>query len=408
MNTDQPHIVFAGEPGFPVGFGSIQRIKLIAQGLIYNECRVTVLSYKGVHGPKHDFPPQGQADGVPYHYTSGTIHRSSGFFRRNWLKITGKLNELSYLLQQKRNGQLDACIVSTMKIHVLLIYRIWLKMINVPLILDYVELNSAIASRTSRGKRINDYLFDRFAVKLSDAVTPISEVLIEQAQTLAPGKPIHKLPILCDFNKFDPSAGKGGEGEIRFMYCGAASYMPLIDFVLEAFGRLDHSSTDKKVFLDFILGGSEKELERVFRAIDQHENSARIRVFQNVPHAQIPDYYAKASALLIPLRPTLQDAARFPHKLGEYLASGRPVITTSFGEIRHYDFLDEQTALIAADYDAALFAERMQFILNHPEEGRSIGQRGREMGLANFNYKTLGTGLKQFLLLKNYEYSRSK
>jgi glycosyltransferase involved in cell wall biosynthesis len=404
MNTDQPHIIFVGEPGFPVGFGSIQRITLIAQGLISNGCRATVLSYKGVHGREQNFPPQGNANGVPYRYTSGTIHRTAGFFSRNWLKVSGKLKELNFLRQQKRKGELQACIVSTMKIHVLWLYRVWLKLINVPLILDYVELNSSISSRTGRWKRINDYLFDRFAVKLSDAVTPISEFLIGQVQTTAGNKPFHKLPILCDFEKFDPSGWQ--EDEIRFMYCGAASYLPLIDFVLEAFRFFDLSQTGKNVFLDFILGGTEQELNTVQHAVSNHKNSANIRVFPNVPHAQIPGYYAMASALLIPLRPTVQDAARFPHKLGEYLASGRPVITTSFGEIKHYDFLDEQTALVAADYDAGLFYEKMQFILDDPERARLIGARGREMGLKNFNYKTLAAGLKNFILERNSKDNR--
>lgn len=406
MNTQQPHVIFIGEPGFPVGFGSIQRITLIAQGLIHNGCRATVLSYKGVHGPEQDFPPNGQANGVPYRYTSGTIHRTSGFFERNRLKFSGKIRELMYLKQQKKAGNLEACIVSTMKIHVLWIYRIWLKLIRVPLILDYVELNSAIASRTGRWKRINDYLFDRFAVRLSDAVTPISELLIKQARTQAGNKPIHKLPILCNFEKFDPAKGGRVDGETRFVYCGAASYMPLIRFVLDAFQALDLSQKGKKVYLDFILGGTEQEHRTVQEAITQHKYKDSIRVFQNVPHAQIPDYYAMASALLIPLRPTLQDAARFPHKLGEYLASGRPVITTSFGEIKHYDFLDKQTVLIAADYDAALFAEKMQYILDFPEKGRLIGEQGRAMGLKNFDYKSLAAGLKSFILAKNDKYSR--
>lgn len=395
MTNKRPHIAFIGTPGFPLGFGAMQRLTLIAKGLLNNGCNVTIISYKGVHGPEHGFPAQGKFDGISYQYTSGTIHRSQGFFRRNWLKVVGKIKELAYLRHQRKSGKLTACMVSTMQIDELLVYRIWLKWLGVPLILDYVELNSAIASRTRKWKRINDYFFDRFAVRFSDGVTPISDFLIEQVKIYAPNKPFLKLPILCDFEKFDPTDPQAEE--TRITYCGAASYQPVIAFVLEAFGLLDLSTYQKKVHLELILGGGQTALQAVEKAISKNPNRAHIRLHPNVPHQLIPEYYARASALLIPLRPTIQDAARFPHKLGEYLASGRPIITTNFGEVKHYGFQDEETTLIAADYDPVSFSEKIQYVLNHPERARSIGLRGRTMGLENFDYKVLGHALKKFI-----------
>ena len=76
-------------------------------------------------------------------------------------------------------------------------------------------------------------------------------------------------------------------------------------------------------------------------------------MFSNLTNRALNDLYKNAIALLIPLRPTLQDEARFPHKIGEYLASGNPVISTNYGEVKHY-FQDGHDMLIASRYDKEL------------------------------------------------------
>lgn len=398
MKLHKPHILFLGEWGFPIGFGAIQRMQLIAKGIIKHGCRATVLCFKGSHGPDQNFDPIGEFEGIDYRYTSGSIYKPSGFLKRNWMKFSGRVNELKYIRAQKERGELDGCLVSTMYIEIFLIYWFWFKLNGIPLVLNYDELNSKIPSRTGLWNKVNDYLFDRLTPILADGICPISEYLIDHVQRYRPQKPIYKLPILCEFEKFDIRSEEKEKG-ISFVYCGAASYLELILFVLEAFDFLEIQG--KAVFLDFVLGGSKSELERAKQVIGQSNNHSLIRITTNVSHKQIPYQYAKASALLIPMRPTIQDAARFPHKIGEYLASGKAVITTNFGEIRHYDFIDQKTALVAEAFDPEVFAKKMQFVVDHPEETKQIGLRGREMGLKNFNYVDIGGKVKDFILSLN-------
>ena len=393
-NTPKPHILCLGEKGFPVGFGAIQRMMLIAKGLIVNGCEATVVSFKGVHGPSQDFPPVGTYEGINYIYTSDSIHRPSGFLNRNWAKVRGKLKELAWIRKQKKLNRIQGVLVSTADLDMLFIYWLWFKILRIPFALNYDELSSAIASRTKFLERLNDKLFDKYAVKLTDGVTPISEYLTKHTREISPKKPMQKLPILCDFDKFDLDVEQ--DDEIRFVYCGAASYMQLIHFVLNAFDKLEIG--EREVYLDFILGGNKGSLEKVKAEIAKCKNNAHIRLNANVPHQEIPLHYAKASALLIPLRPTIQDAARFPHKLGEYLASGSPVITTAYGEINHYDFIDGETALVADEYEETAFFEKMKFVMENPEIAAEIGQKGKEMGFLYFDYQKIGKDVKNFLL----------
>ncbi|MEM6965970.1 MAG: glycosyltransferase, partial [Bacteroidota bacterium] len=324
MGKAQLDILFLGENGFPVGFGAIHRQMLMAKGLVKERCKVTVISAKGTLKKGHPLSPKGEFEGIEYEFTSGAVYKSTSFFERNWLKLKGKVNELRKIAQLRRAGKVDGCVVSTMDFDNLVLYWIWLKIWRLPMILNLCELNSSMASRTGWRLKINDYLFDRFAPVLCDGVCPISEYLIHRVERYAPGKPLIKMPILCDFQKFDLHIKRSKE--VKFLYCGAASYRQLIQFIMQSFEKLKIEK--RPVYLDFILGGSDDEINAVKSLIATSDKSNQIRLYTNIPHQEIPKYYAEASALLIPLRPTLQDEARFPHKLGEYLASGSPVITT--------------------------------------------------------------------------------
>jgi glycosyltransferase involved in cell wall biosynthesis len=99
---------------------------------------------------------------------------------------------------------------------------------------------------------------------------------------------------------------------------------------------------------------------------------------------------------LIPLRPIVQDIARFPHKIGEYLASGNPVISTNYGEVKYY-FKDNENMLIADTYDINLFAEKMQYALDNIEAVKTVGNNGKYMALKNFNYKEYANKLDGFM-----------
>jgi len=401
---NKDHIVFLGESSFPVGMAAVHRMTLMGKALLCGDYKVTVICRKGVlkKGGKYDFATTGSFEGIHYIYTTDSIFKPKGFFKRNFAKLKGMLTEYSYLKQLKKAGNLKAAIISNHNAHHILRYRIYGTLIGFPIILNFVELASAMKSRDSRFHKINDYLFDNQIIKIVDGALPISNVLIDYYKDFSPSKPILKLPILCDFKKFDLE--KKPQKEVTFLYCGASSYMELIEFVIHAFDNL--TITGDTIFLHLILGGTEGELKKVREKIDQAKNRKNIRLIPNVPHKNIPEHFCNATALLIPLRPTLQDAARFPHKIGEYLASGRPMITTRYGEIKNYDFNDLENTLVADSYDESAFAEKMEYILKNPEKAEEIGAKGRQMGLANFEYSRYGPVLRDYF--SSFENVRTK
>lgn len=399
--TTPYHVVYLGETGFPVGLGAIQKLMLVSKAMIQAGAKVTVICRKGSFDPQHpvDYAPQGNVEGVHYTYPAGHLYRPASFLQRNWRKLVGIYHEFSYLRQLHHQQELDAAIVSCYSFVQVLLYRLYATYFRIPLVLNYVEMLSAIQHREGLFLKINDYLYDKFMVASMDGALPISEVLIENYQRIAPHKPYLKIPVICDFAKFDINTPPPATPYI--LYCGALDYRELVDFILECYADL---KTVEPVELHFVLGGgNQSSHQNLLDAICQHPKAELIRVFWNVPHANIPQHYANATALLIPLRPTKQDAARFPHKVGEYIASGNPMVTTNYGEIAMY-FEDGKTALVASEYSVEHFTKKLTEVFTDPQRVQSIGQRGKAFGLAEFNYLSYGDKLIQFL--KNIKSTR--
>ena len=398
MSAKEPnssdHYVFLGDAGFPLGLAAIQRITLMGKALLNEGCRVTVLCHKGVWKPERnvDFGPVGNYEGIDYIYTSGNVFRPKGFLKRNLQKIKGMVLEFTYLRRLKKKEGMKAAILSTMSTFHSLRYRLYSILLGFPIAINLVEMASSIDNRGSFPKRLNDAIFDRWVLTLFQGAMPISDKLVDYYRSMVPAKPCMKVPVVCDFDIFDRQ--ERNPGEAYFLYCGSAGFMPVIRFILESYARV--SSFDSARLYMIISGGSQSKMEQLRKEISKKFKPGHILIFSNIPYAQLVELYTNALALLIPLRPTLQDTARFPHKTGEYLASGNPVITTNVGEIKKY-LEDGKTALIADSYAVDQFADKMNFALENPEIIEEIGQSGRALGLREFHYKAHGSRMLDFL-----------
>ena len=193
---------------------------------------------------------------------------------------------------------------------------------------------------------------------------------------------------MCNCSLFELPKKK----EKYFLFCGAAGYFEVIIFIIRSFELLENSDYQLKL----IISGNKEHLEIVENAIMLSEKSDLIQIMSNLEYSQLQKYYMNATALLIPLRNTLQDKARFPHKIGEYLATKNPLITTKIGEIPLYlKHLDN--AFVCENYDENEFSDMMAFVINNPELSNEIGQKGYKTGFKYFNYCNYGKPLIDFL-----------
>ena len=386
-------VVWLGELGFPFGLAGVQKIILVCKGLIQCGANATVVNRFGIHN--HDaglnIKREGIYQNINYIHASGSPYRPENIIVRNILKIWGLSHEIYILYKLRKSGKLDAAILQVDKFQSILFYRIISKLLGFPLIMLYVELFSSLSYRRGLRFKIDSYLYEKYGFYLLDGIMPISDYLIDVVKSRSPHLPMLKVPMITDFDRF--KGVKRNMDEKYFLFCSGAAYLEIITFILKAFELLE-SSEEPRLYL--VVNGRPSQMSRVNKEIAKNKKSNLIKLYSGISDTQLTNLYANASGLLIPLRPTIQDTARFPHKLGEYLASGNPVVTTNYGEVAKY-FKDEESALMAQSYDIGEFTRKLEYILLNPEKAKEIGQKGRLVGLDNFNYEIYGPKIKEFI-----------
>jgi len=103
-------------------------------------------------------------------------------------------------------------------------------------------------------------------------------------------------------------------------------------------------------------------------------------------------WLAAADVLLLPFQDTLYNVGRGPIKLGDYLASGRPLVTNPVGEIR--DLLNRETIGLAAGENPEEFAEKILVLLLDPILAKEIGQNARRLAEGALNWREFGGQLE--------------
>lgn len=158
-----------------------------------------------------------------------------------------------------------------------------------------------------------------------------------------------------------------------------------MEFIIDSYNLI--SNTD--VHLVLVCGnGKQEHFDRIENKIAQSPNKEFIHYKRNISYEELIGLYQHSLAALAPLRDTVQDVARFPHKSGEYCASGRPIITTAVGEMKYY-FMDGVNGYVAEKYDTQQFADKMIEASSDLKRTEEIAAKSREMGLQNFDYNVL-------------------
>jgi len=391
--SNKKHIIYLGCSGFPYGMAEVQKMILISKGLVCAGNAVTIINRRGVHdkAAHPDLKAAGNYQGIDYIYTSGTPFRSNSFLVRNFLKIKTVFNEFAVLRKMSKNSELDYAVLSTNNFYHVLYYAFLSRICKFKTVFNYVEYYPGQQRKWFKfAKRLNDRLYDKFGPQLTDLILPISEFLIKNFQRSSPGKKYLKIPVLTDMERYDGI--ETVKVQDYFLFCGDASYDEIIKFNINAFEKLNAPST----FLYLVIGGSDADKQAVKDYIADSDCKDRIRFLTRLTDKELSTYNKNAIALLIPLRPNQQDEARFPHKIGEYLASGSPVISSNYGEVRYY-FKDMENMLIADSYDENLFAEKMQFVLDNPDVAKKIGIKGQHIARNIFDYRAMGVVMSEFL-----------
>jgi glycosyltransferase involved in cell wall biosynthesis len=120
-----------------------------------------------------------------------------------------------------------------------------------------------------------------------------------------------------------------------------------------------------------------------------------------VARAHVPELLAAADVLVQPGRPDAFNDYRFPSKLPEFLASGKPVVLPRTNIGLHLE--DGADALLLARGDPEEICEKVALLAEDPELRRTIGERGRAFAVRELRWSRVGGQVAELYQLVEFQ-----
>ena len=195
-------------------------------------------------------------------------------------------------------------------------------------------------------------------------------------------KNIEIINMTVDHSRFESLIKNNNERYI--VYCGNASNnKDGVDKLIESFSLISSKYPDVKLY---IIGPKPKsdadflnlQLAKKIGVVD------KIIFTGSISSDEIPQYLVNAEICALERPNNKQATFGFPTKLGEYLLSKTPVVLTKVGDMPL--FLEDNVSVVFSEPDnIEAFACRLDWALTHTEEVKSIGRKGYDVAMKQFN-----------------------
>ena len=384
--------------GFPEGYAPTLRARLVARGLVQAGAAVQVycLRYSEIPPDVLNPDPAGTYEGIPFRYTGGSTTRASSFAGRRAADVRSVAATVRSILALRRAGHLDAVYLWSTAMHWNPLSQLLVSFLNAAHIPVVLELNERPWSQGPHPgfieKRLSPLSGVAGAIVISDY---LEEWARAEAQRVGRNIDIIKVPILVDTDEMLQAPALPPRKRPFVMFACPPGRTELFRFVTEAMRGVWSAG----VACDLVVTGpSLHGEENRWMADIASEGAGAVDWLGTVPRATLLGLYRQASALLLPLADELNSSARFPTKLGEYLASGAPVVASARGELLTY-LADGESAFLApvgasagpgADAETKAFAGSIIAALADPEKAAAVGREGRAVAVDSFDYRRYG------------------
>jgi glycosyltransferase involved in cell wall biosynthesis len=269
------------------------------------------------------------------------------------------------------------------------------------IVFDIVEDNSQV-DLTKNSWMMKLYIFSSikmnwFIKHWGSACFAISKNLVTLCKKICVEKvPVYLLPISVDVDKIESYKNIGNEeSDIVVFYGGSFGYKDGINFLIEGFEKAFLACPKIKLVL---TGKVSRQLENEFDFLIQKSLAkSRISYLGCLPNEEFFSTMVNSDLLCMVRVNTEYANAGFPFKLGEYLASGNPVIATKVGDVEEYLTHKKNAYLIQAE-SAEEIAQAIIELVKNKEMRNFIGNNGKEICNKYFNNRTIAEYLYQTII----------
>lgn len=394
--VDRLNIIFMAHAHYPHGMAETRRLQNSIDYLkACDGVKVRVLVLRQGRVRLTDSEPCGVHKGVEYVTIGGGIRSGiSAIVRAPKYFFDG----MAYIRNNRRKDCKNTLYVygypSTDNMPMLIVARL----LGYKMVFDIVEDISHLKSATDMFARLRHFsqrVFLRTLRVFADAVLVVSKHLDQRVTHIAKGRfDVIDYPISVNFDNFSFSP-QPFHDPVRFFYGGTFADKDGVENLIAAFedlcGRHDN------VNLVLTGKGSKEDMDAILGIIAASAHREKI-LYKG--YLSDEDFYRElnASDVLCMTRTASAFAdTGFPFKLGEYLATGRPVIASDVSDVSRYLTDGENALLIEPDSPGAI-TRAMERLLADRGKAQEIGIAGRAVAKASFDSKVLGERLRKLFI----------
>lgn len=175
-------------------------------------------------------------------------------------------------------------------------------------------------------------------------------------------------------------------------YCGTVSYnKDGVDVLIDSF-KLFHSKHATYKLMIIGRGETTEIIDDLKKKVVSIGLEDSIVFTGQVAPELMPSLLTNASILALARPDNLQAKNGFPTKLGEYLATGNPVVVTRVGEIPNY-IKHLENGILAEPNNPEDFAAKLSWVADNYDKAMEIGAKGKELCSSCFSYLSQSSAL---------------
>lgn len=390
--------IITKEP-FPNGMAATNRIKCYARALHEGGMDCEVLIYGGTEIRDvivRNTEKKGEYGNAKFRYIGGSPILPQNKLLRMVLQSRRLFQTVLYLRRVLQKGDILFLFMGE-KVNTMLRFMKIAKRRGAYCVRDLCELPYGTGAETKFAIRMRKVTLEKQFPKL-DGIISISEALLNLARTYTQPSCKHiKVPIMVEYEHY---AIEDLSSNVKMPYIFHAGTLSQqkdgILGMIEAFGRARQRLQKPIKYILTSTPEASLHVKEIRQLIEKYHLEDSIEFVGYLVRDQIKEYLSKAS-LVISNRPkSQQDYYGFSTKVGEYLASGTPLITTNWGEAVNW-LKDGENAYFIEPEDINALTDAIVWVFENPEVAKRVGEGGKLVCKKYFDYKNWITSLSEFM-----------
>ena len=270
-------------------------------------------------------------------------------------------------------------------------------------------------TRFKRWKVILPKIYELVTVRgvlyFSSVLFTLSSGLEDYFRKKSPKKKIVRYLSPVDYELFSswkslsPIKYRNKESEKLIVFSGGLSGIEGEEILLRAFAKSLQEKKGQELRLVIASGLPTKDqISSVKKLIDELGIGEKVSIVTSLTLVEVVDLLSQADVLVAPKIDHILNHMGMAIKLGEYLASGKPVIATTVGDVGKY-LKHMETALLCKPGDVRCLAECINTLVEDRELAERLGRQGKKLAKHVFdiapNVERISKGLYEALPLRS-------